>query len=199
LAAPPQAPNAAAGSDLGAAADPNTGQAADQASGQAAAPNTAVGPTDVTTKLVAKTIAKMGQVVTDDQGFVLYRFDKDTTTPPTSNCVDKCTAVWPPATTADGNVPQIEGVDPALVGTTKRADGTVQITLGNWPMYRYLGDKTPGKWTGQGVGGTWWVSDQRGKKNLTCVPTSTPTAISPDSVDSGTTDGATTGGGGGTY
>jgi predicted lipoprotein with Yx(FWY)xxD motif len=172
----------------------NNGQATDQQNNdqqQAPVSNTA---TDVTTKLIAKQIPKMGAVVTDQNGFVLYRFDADTPNPTASNCNDKCTQVWPVLTTADGNLPQLEGVDPALVKMIKRADGVSQVVLGNWPLYRYIGDKAPGKWSGQGVGGKWWVSDQKGKKNLTCVPTSTPTAVAPPADNNGGNGGGDTGG-----
>src|SRR4051812_24461032 len=54
---------------------------------------------DLTEQLIGKKIARMGNVVTDQDGWVLYRFDKDTANPPSSNCVDKCAQVWPPALT----------------------------------------------------------------------------------------------------
>ena len=132
---------------------------------------------DLTNDLKAVTIAKMGKVVTDSKGWVLYRFDKDTAKPSKSNCVDKCAQVWPPALT-DGN-PSLTGVDAALVGTITRADGGVQITLNGWPLYRYIGDPKPGAWKGQNVGGVWFVVANDGKKNLTCLPTPAPTAVQP--------------------
>jgi predicted lipoprotein with Yx(FWY)xxD motif len=208
--APAQAPaannanNANNGANNGQATDQN-GQNNDQQQQQPAGPVT---KTDVTTKLIAKQIPKMGAVVTDQDGFVLYRFDADTPNPTASNCDANCTKVWPVLTTADGNLPQLEGVDPALVKMLKRPDGVSQVVLGNWPLYRYIGDKVAGKWTGQGVGGKWWVSDQKGKKNLTCVPTSTPKAVAPPPDDNnggnggGDTGGNNNGGsnnGGGTY
>jgi predicted lipoprotein with Yx(FWY)xxD motif len=159
---------------------------------------------DVTAKLVAKRIAKMGVVVDDDKGFALYRFDKDTPNPPASNCqTAQCTAVWPPVLTSNGSVPEVEGVDQALVGTIQRNDGGVQLTIAGWPIYRYLGDKIPGGWPkGQGVNGTWWVISPNGKRNLTCVPTATPTAVAPpaNTNDGGNNNGGSNNGGGsGTY
>jgi predicted lipoprotein with Yx(FWY)xxD motif len=168
-----QAAGAGANADNEQANDANNALSQDQA---AAAPAT---QTDVTTKLIAKKVPKMGDVVTDDQGFVLYRFDKDTAKPPVSNCDAKCSKTWPVLTTKDGNAPQLEGVDSNLVTMTKRADGIMQVTLNGWSLYHYIGDQKAGKWTGQGVGGIWWVSDHVGRKNLTCVPTSTPTAVTP--------------------
>jgi predicted lipoprotein with Yx(FWY)xxD motif len=142
---------------------------------------------DFTTELNSKIVAKMGNVVTNQKGFVLYRFDKDSANPPKTACVAKCALVWPPALT-DGN-PALSGVSADLVGTVTRPDGTRQITIGGWPAYSYIGDPAPGKWTGQGVGGTWWVMNKQGKKNLTCVPTGTPTAVAPpaDSSSSNST------------
>ena len=105
--------------------------------------------------------------------------------PPSSNCVDKCAEVWPPALT-DGN-PQLQGVSDDKVGTVTRQDGTRQITIGGWPVYRYIGDKKPGQWKGQGVGGTWFVVDPNGKKNLTCLPTGTPKAVAPPAAGGSTT------------
>jgi hypothetical protein len=57
-----------------------------------------------------------------------------------------------------------------------------------------VGDKTPGKWTGQGVGGTWFVSTPTGKKNLTCLPTSTPTAAEPPAAGGDANSGSAGGG-----
>lgn len=105
----------------------------------------------------------IGTVVTRG-GYTLYRFDKDTPKPPKSTCVDKCAESWPPVLVQGNAKPQVEGVDPAAVGTVKRADGTTQLTIGNWPVYRYSGDKAPGETTGDGVGGTWFAVAPDGKK-----------------------------------
>ncbi|TDC32670.1 hypothetical protein E1211_20490 [Micromonospora sp. 15K316] len=145
-------------------------------------------PADVelTEKLVGKTVPKMGKVVTDEKGWVLYRFDNDSADPPSSNCVDKCAEVWPPALT-DGD-PQLSGVKADDVGTITRQDGTRQLTLAGWPVYRYIGDKKPGQWKGQGVGGTWFVVAPDGKKNLSCLPKGTPKAVAPPSDSDGGSD-----------
>lgn len=195
---PLDAPTAQAAAGAGANTDAGNGQAdADAGNGQSQ--NQAAAPaaqTDVTTKLIATKVPKMGDVVTDDQGFVLYRFDKDTAKPPVSNCDAKCSKTWPVLTTKDGNAPQLEGIDSNLVTMTKRADGIMQITLNGWSLYHYVGDVKAGKWTGQGVGGTWWVSDHLGRKNLTCVPTSTPTAVTPPDDNGGSNSGSNDNSGG---
>jgi predicted lipoprotein with Yx(FWY)xxD motif len=40
------------------------------------------------------------------------------------------------------------------------ADGMKQVTYGGHPLYTYLGDRSPGQTTGEGIqsfGGIWWV------------------------------------------
>ncbi|MEU4368339.1 hypothetical protein [Micromonospora chersina] len=178
--------NSSAAEPVAVAAAEPTASAEPEASASPDAPADKAPPSDVklTDELVGKKLPRMGQVVTDQDGWVLYRFDKDSADPPQSNCVDKCAQVWPPALT-DGN-PQLQGVSDDKVGTVTRQDGTRQITIGGWPVYRYIGDKKPGQWKGQGVGGTWFVVDPNGKKNLTCLPTGTPKAVAPPaSGDSG--------------
>ena len=123
---------------------------------------------DVTDELIATTVPKMGNVVTDSKGWVLYRFDKDSSKPPKSSCSGDCAKIWPPVL-ADKTL-KLVGLDGDKVGTVRRADGGLQVTVGNWPVYRYIGDKKPGQWKGQNVGGVWFVVDKAGKKNVTCLP-----------------------------
>jgi predicted lipoprotein with Yx(FWY)xxD motif len=112
----------------------------------------------------------MGAVIEDEGGWVLYRFDKDTAKPqPASACAGDCAKVWLPALTNNGK-PRLSGVNAELVGTVTRADGTRQLTVAGWPLYRYVGDKKPGTWRGQNVNGAWFVIKPSGRKNLTCVP-----------------------------
>ncbi|WP_447003542.1 COG4315 family predicted lipoprotein [Saccharothrix isguenensis] len=118
--------------------------------------------------LVGKSVPKMGDVVQDGDGRTLYRFDKDTPTPAKSNCEGQCAVTWPPVLSS--GAPQLQGVDPALVSTVKRADGSEQVTLDGWPLYTYAKDEAPGQWKGQGVGGTWFVVQPNGKRNVECLP-----------------------------
>jgi predicted lipoprotein with Yx(FWY)xxD motif len=133
----------------------------------------------LTDKLIAESIPRMGKVVTDAKHWVLYRFDEDTNNPSESACYGKCAEVWPPVLT-DGE-PELEGISAGLVGTVKRDDGSLQLTLGGWPLYRYIGDPKPGAWKGQMVAGTWFVAAPNGKKNVTCLPTATPKPVQPPS------------------
>ncbi|MEY9963547.1 putative lipoprotein with Yx(FWY)xxD motif [Streptacidiphilus sp. MAP12-16] len=113
-------------------------------------------------KLVAVNTAQLGPIVTDADGRTLYRFDKDTSNPSASNCAGACASKWPPATVQDKV--SLNGVSSGLVGTVTRADGTKQLTLNGWPLYRFAGDTAAGQVNGQGVGGTWFASTPLGAK-----------------------------------
>ena len=105
---------------------------------------------------------KLGKVVTDSEGHTLYRFDKDTAEPPKSNCDGACATTWPVAS-ADGAA-AAPGVDKSLLGEVTRSDGSKQLTIDGWPMYRYAKDTKAGDAKGQGVGGTWYAAAPDGKK-----------------------------------
>ena len=150
---------------------------------------------DVTNELTGTTVKRMGKVVVDQEGWVLYRFDDDSDDPAKSNCNDTCAKIWPPSLTNDGE-PELKGVDEDLVGTVTRADGSKQLTLKGWPLYRYIGDKKPGQWKGQNVGKKWFVIEPTGAKNLTCLPPPSKPVAPPSSDEEGA---AEAGGGGSDY
>jgi predicted lipoprotein with Yx(FWY)xxD motif len=133
---------------------------------------TAVAPVDpvaatpqVGTILTANSTAQLGTVVVDGQGYTLYRFDKDNAKPPTSNCADECAQKWPPVLATPGTPLTVEGVEQEAVGTINRPDGTIQLTINGWPVYRYSGDPQPGATTGQGIdGGVWAAVTPEGQK-----------------------------------
>ncbi|WP_103341735.1 SCO0930 family lipoprotein [Amycolatopsis sp. CA-126428] len=145
---PVVAPAAAGGTGGGQAANGQVGNAA---------------PASNEGKLVVADVADLGQVLTDQNGMTLYRFDKDTAKPPKSNCDGDCAKAWPPML-ATGDV-QVQGVDKNLVGKVTRSDGTEQITVGGWALYRYAKDTKPGDATGQGVSGAWYAANAKGGKS----------------------------------
>lgn len=71
-----------------------------------------------------------------------------------SDCYDVCALNWPPLL-ADGDTELGEGIDPALVGTIERRDGTTQLTYNGWPLYRFARDLAPTVTLGQGFEGVW--------------------------------------------
>jgi predicted lipoprotein with Yx(FWY)xxD motif len=175
--------------DAGASPDPtSTADPIAQADPDATAPpgadaTTEIPEEEVTTKLVGTSVKRMGKVIENEEGYVLYRFDGDKNEPAASECNGDCAEVWPPVRTNDG-APEIEGIDADLVGTVTRDDGTKQLTVDGWPVYTYIGDKQPGQWKGQNVSGKWFVIEPTGKKNLTCMP-SISKPVAPPADDSG--------------
>ena len=127
-------------------------------------------------KLAVAQVGNLGQVVTDQNGLTLYRFDKDKAKPSASSCKDACAETWPPALGDSANL-QLQGVDAALVGAVTRADGTKQLTLNGWPLYTYAKDTAAGEAKGQGVGKTWFAVTPQGKK-AQAVSSAAPGAVS---------------------
>jgi predicted lipoprotein with Yx(FWY)xxD motif len=163
-------------------------EAGDDAAAQKDAPELSAAQT--TDKLTAVTVKRMGSTVQDENGWVLYRFDDDVTKPePKATCNGDCAKIWPPALTNTGK-PTLKGVDPKVVGTVTREDGTKQLTIKGWPVYRYIGDKTPGTWKGQNVGGKWFVIKPDGTKNLTCLPKISKPVAPPNDDSSGDDSGS---------
>jgi predicted lipoprotein with Yx(FWY)xxD motif len=119
-----------------------------------------------TVQLTAKNTA-LGTVVVDSDGLTLYRFDKDSPKPSTTNCTGGCPTTWPPAIIAPGGKVYVDGLATSAVGTVTRPDGSTQLTLGGWPAYRFSGDHAPGDLNGQGVNGTWFAVAPDGKKAST--------------------------------
>jgi predicted lipoprotein with Yx(FWY)xxD motif len=97
----------------------------------------------------------------DLSGHTLYRFDKDKGS--TSSCYGTCAKSWPPALTEG----KARGVDVSrkLIGTTKRKDGTIQLTFAGHPLYTRSGERG-GRITGNGVtafGGEWHALRRTGE------------------------------------
>lgn len=115
----------------------------------------------------------LGSFLVDEKNMTLYLFTKDT--PNTSNCYDKCAAAWPPLLTTGPSAAK-DGVDSSKLGTTKRTDGTVQVTYNGWPLYYYVKDAKPGDVSGQDVGGVWFVVSPTGEmvKSAVVEPTKAP-------------------------
>jgi predicted lipoprotein with Yx(FWY)xxD motif len=105
---------------------------------------------------------ELGKVVVDAEGFTLYRFDGDKARDAT--CVDACASTWRPATVDPDARLDLEGVEAAAVGLVRRGDGSYQLTIDGWPLYRFVGDAKPGRSDGQGLGGSWFAISPAGTK-----------------------------------
>jgi predicted lipoprotein with Yx(FWY)xxD motif/cytochrome c5 len=114
-----------------------------------------------------------GSALADQDGNFLYLFSNDAQGE--SKCYDSCATNWPPFS-GDGDVTVGEGLDPALLGTTTRTDGTTQVTYGGWPLYGFVGDTTPGMAAGQGLNDVWFLVGAAGE------PVSAATAEAPEAA-----------------
>jgi predicted lipoprotein with Yx(FWY)xxD motif len=134
--------------------------------------------------------SSLGTVLVDGQGKTLYMFAKDTGS--TSTCDGACATNWPPLTTTGD--PQVSGgLSASAVKTTKRSDGSLQVTFDGHPLYYFAGDKASGDAAGQGLnefGAMWYVLDSSGKQ---------VTAAAPSGSSSSSSSSSSSGGGGYAY
>ncbi|MFN3974496.1 MAG: hypothetical protein ACK4K2_04380 [Dehalococcoidia bacterium] len=131
----------------------------------------AVSPTPAGTRVEVSPHAQLGNILTDAQGRTLYLFTLDS--PNTTTCTGACAQNWPPLLTAAAPVAG-ERVNPALLGTIRRPEGSTQVTYNGWPLYYFVADRAPGDAKGQGVRGVWFVVSPAGTPIT--PPTPTPTA-----------------------
>jgi len=106
----------------------------------------------------------VGKVLVDSNGMTLYYFQKDQNGE--STCYGACEQGWPPLTT-EGAPQAGEGAMASKLGTTKRKDGTVQVTYNNWPLYTFVEDKKPGEDNGtdsKAFGASWYPLHPNGEK-----------------------------------
>lgn len=106
------------------------------------------------TTLSAATAPEWGTFLVDRAGMSVYLYERDE--PGALACVDACVNNWPPVV-ADGDVSVGDGLDPELVGSVERPDGTMQLTYGGHPLYTYARDSEAGDTNGQGLGGAFFL------------------------------------------
>ena len=108
--------------------------------------------------------SNLGEILVDAKGQTLYLFEKDTGT--ASTCDGACASAWPPLTTS-GKPTAGAGVTASKLGTTKRSDGSSEVTYNGHPLYTFEGDSAPGQTTGQGstaFGAPWYVLSAAGSQ-----------------------------------
>jgi predicted lipoprotein with Yx(FWY)xxD motif len=106
--------------------------------------------------------SRYGKILFDGAGRALYSFARDRAGG--SVCSAACAKAWPPLLTA-AKPHVVTGGDPMLLGTIKRADGTLQVTYHGHPLYYFFKDTKPGQITCQNVsnfGGLWLVVAKSG-------------------------------------
>ena len=113
-----------------------------------------------TTIIAAK--SQFGTILYDSSGQPIYLFDAEATSRP--KCYGECADAWPPVLTK--GKPQAKGdVRSELLGTTRRSDGSIQISYAGHPLYFYAHE---GKYqvlchNVTEFSGTWLVVQPNGK------------------------------------
>jgi predicted lipoprotein with Yx(FWY)xxD motif len=114
----------------------------------------------------------LGTILVDSQGRTLYLFKADSGT--TSACTGACASAWPPLQ-VQGTPTAGSGLQASLLGTSKRSDGTTQVTYNGHPLYTFAQDHSAGETAGQGVeafGAAWFTLAPSGNQITTKPPSS---------------------------
>ena len=78
--------------------------------------------------------SQFGSMLYDASGQAIYLFDAERGSRP--KCYGECADDWPPVLTT-GKPGAKGGVQPDLLATTRRTDGTTQVTYAGHPLYFY--------------------------------------------------------------
>lgn len=131
--------------------------------GAAAAHQTPMAPASHKATVSTRT-GSLGTFLVGSNGHTLYLFEKDTGAK--SHCYKTCAGIWPPLLTK--GAPKAAGTAKSgLLGTTKRKDGTKQVTYNGHPVYYYSADSSAGSTKGEGLeafGAEWYVLNPTGNK-----------------------------------
>jgi predicted lipoprotein with Yx(FWY)xxD motif len=106
----------------------------------------------------------LGRVLVDGRGRTLYLFGKDKSGK--SACSGKCAGFWPPLITS-GKPLATAGAKASLLGTTRRADGRLQVTYNHHPLYTFVKDTKKGQTNGEELnvfGAEWYAVSGTGAK-----------------------------------
>jgi predicted lipoprotein with Yx(FWY)xxD motif len=114
--------------------------------------------------VVSTAKTSLGRIIVNSNGRTLYLFGKDSNGK--SACSGQCAVFWFPLIMS-GKARVAGGAKASLLGTTKRADGRLQVTYNHHPLYTFVKDTKAGQTNGEGVsafGATWHVVSPAGAK-----------------------------------
>ncbi len=119
---------------------------------------------EIATGTIIKTDnSQYGPMLFDSKGQAIYIWQLENSS--TAECYGDCAKEWPPVLT-DGAPIATGEVNNDLLGTTKRTDGTTQVTYNSHPLYYYAHEKA-GEVKCHNVrsyGGLWWVIQPNGAR-----------------------------------
>lgn len=120
---------------------------------------------------------QLGSVLVNSKGHTLYLFMKDKNGK--SSCNASCATFWPPLL-SHGKPTAGSGVKASLLGTTRRSNGSRQLSYNKHPLYSYTLDKKAGQTKGEGIfafGAKWYAVSAKGtavvKRSTTTTTTTT--------------------------
>jgi predicted lipoprotein with Yx(FWY)xxD motif len=126
-----------------------------------------------TTRTVSLRHTTLGMILVDSRGHTLYLFAKDRNDK--SSCTVSCAKFWPPLL-ARGKPTAGPGVKASLLGTTRRSNGSLQVTYNRHPLYTFALDTRAGTTNGEGnlaFGAKWYAVSARGTAILKASATTT--------------------------
>ncbi len=136
-----------------------------------------------TNATVSLRTTKLGPILVNSRGHTLYLFAKDRNGK--SACNGSCAKFWPPLL-SQGKPTAGPGVKPSLIGTTRRSNGSRQVTYNRHPLYTFALDKLAGQTRGEGnfaFGAKWYAISARGtavvKPSTTTTTSSSTTTTNP--------------------
>ena len=113
---------------------------------------------------VAVASSSLGRILVEGRGRTVYLFAKDSRGK--SSCAGQCAMYWPPLIASRKWV-AVAGAKQSLLGTTKRADGRLQLTYNHHPLYTFVKDTAKGQTNGEEVdafGAEWYAISAAGAK-----------------------------------
>jgi predicted lipoprotein with Yx(FWY)xxD motif len=119
----------------------------------------------------------LGLILVNARGHTLYLFAKDRNGK--SACSGSCARFWPPLLSR-GKPTAGPGVKRLLLSTTKRSNGSLQVTYNRHPLYTYALDKQAGQTKGEGslaFGAKWWAVSAKGTAVVKAPTTTTTTTM----------------------
>jgi predicted lipoprotein with Yx(FWY)xxD motif len=118
---------------------------------------------------------KLGLILVNSKGHTLYLFKKDSND--RSACSGSCPRFWPPLL-SHGTPTGGAGIKASLLGTTRRATGSLQVTYNRHPLYTFSLDKQAGQTHGEGnlaFGARWYAVSAKGTAVVKSPPITTTT------------------------
>jgi predicted lipoprotein with Yx(FWY)xxD motif len=135
-----------------------------------------------TNATVALRKTKLGQILVNSRAHTIYLFAKDQKGK--SACSATCAKFWPPLLTK-AKPTAGTGVKAALLGTTRRSGGELQVTYNKHPLYTFLLDKQAGQTNGEAnlaFGAKWYAMSANGRAVIKAPPAPTTTTATTTST-----------------